>query len=236
MKLQRIWICALFLLVAASCQSQENLSDLIADARTLALDPSSNPVERFTDSQVTEFLNQGMRNLISQKHCIQQSMLFTLVPGTTYYPLPTNYQSVLRVTLGAKAIPQLSPVALDGRSRGWEVASGYPTYYFIDFSSRDLVGFAPWPQQSTDTDTVKIEYSVAATDMVNSTDLPFNGINELQPFDHDLAYYAAAIMSAIDNQSTMTSAYMKIYADASTVFNSVCTELPAYNPGAIGQP
>lgn len=230
-----IFLCSFFLF-AKPCLATENLSSLITDSRVLALDASTNPSTRFTDTQITELLNQGQRNMMAANHCIQQSESFQLTTGTTYYSLPSNYVSIMRVTIGSKFIPQLTPGALDGRSRGWEAASGYPTYYFINFSSRSLMGFAPWPAQSTDTDTVKVEYTVSANDLSASTDIPFNGITELQNFDHALAYYAAAIMNLINGQAAQGTSLMTIFNSNMEAFSKMCIELPAYRPAGIGQP
>ena len=231
-------MCRFLLLALLAFPSQlnasETLSALITDARVLTLDAASSTRQRFTDTQITELLNQGMRNLIASNHCLQQSLTFNLVPGTTYYPLPANYDAMLRVTVGAKWLLEMTPAALDGRSRSWETSSGYPTYYFINFSSRSLIGFAPWPATSSDTDTVKIEYDIAAADMVNSSDLPFNAVNELQQYDHMLAYYAASIMSTVEGQTDQAAVFMTQYALESKIFNDHCIELPNYMPSAAG--
>lgn len=224
-------ILLLFVCVPSYCS--ETLSNLITDARVLSSDASSSTRQRFSDSQVTEFINIGQREMLASNHCLQQNSVFSLLPGTTYYSLPQNYITITRVTIGSKYIPEQSPAALDGKSRGWEVASGYPTYYFVNFSSRGLVGFAPWPATSTDTDTVKVEYDIQANDLVNSTDLPFNGINELQDFHHTLAYYAAALMCQIQNLGTQAQSYMSLFQLGQKLMNDHCTERSNYYPSGV---
>lgn len=172
--------------------------------------------------------------MISQDHCLQQSLVFQLVPGTTYYSLPTNYLAIQRVTIGSKWLSQMSEAALDGRSRGWEASSGYPTYYFVSISSRGLVGFAPWPATSSDTDTVKVQYDIQSNDLVNGTDIPFNGVNELVQYHYGLPYYAASIMSAIDGQSARSTSYMQIFQLAAAAMTKECNDMPGYRPSAIG--
>lgn len=234
--MKKIILALLLLLPIGHAHSQQTLSDLITQARTLALDSASNPSLRFTDAQITAFINQAQRNLVTQGHCIWQNTIFELELGTTYYSLPSNFVTIERVTVGRKNIPQMTSAALDARSRGWEVASGYPVYYFVNFSSRGLIGFSPWPAQSTDTDTVKVEYTVHATDLSSSVDVPFNGINELQPYGSMLAYYAAGMMNLINGQSAQATAIMQVYAGQVETFNKMCLDLPGYRPGGIGQP
>lgn len=226
----------LFLFISIPSFASETLSQLESDARLLVLDSTITTRQRFSTAQVDELINQGMRNAIMSDSCLAQNIVFQLTPGTTYYALPNNYESITRVTIGQKYIPQQSPAALDGKSRGWEAASGYPTYYFVNFTSRSLVGFAPWPQQATDTDTVKVEFNIAPTDMVLGTDLPFNGVNELQVYDHILAYYAASIMATIDDLPERAKAYMDVYAAGVKMLNNSCNAQPAYLPSAAGTP
>ncbi len=212
----------------------ENLTALIAEARMLALDGSSSTRQRFTDAQITSFLNEAQREALTQTRCLRQSMIFKLVPGTTYYPLPSNYLTMERLTIGFKYIQEMSPAALDGRSRAWEAASGYPTYYFINWSSPTLVGFAPWPAASADTDTIKMEYDVQATDLASGADLPYNGVTQMTDYHHALAYFASAMMSAIDGQTARQQAFQGIYVGMVAAMKGRCLERPNYLPSATG--
>lgn len=212
----------------------ENLTALIAEARLLALDATSATRQRFTDAQVTEFLNEGQREALTQTRCLRQSQSFQLVPGTTYYAIPSNYLTMERLTIGFKYLQEMSPAALDGRSRAWEAASGYPTYYYINWSSPTVVGFAPWPAASTDTDTIKMEYDVQATDLANGGDLPYNGVTQMTDYHHALAYFAAAMMSAIEGQGGRQSAYQGVYTGMVGAMAKRCLERPNYLPSATG--
>jgi hypothetical protein len=168
--------------------------------------------------------------------CLQQTAEFTLVPGTTYYPLPTNYNVIERVTIGLKSIPQMTPAALDSQSLGWQAATGYPNRYFINFSSRGLIGFAPWPAASTDTDIIKVDFDVSANDLVAPTDVPFNGINELQDYQHILAYWAASTIEQIDQQPGRAGYYLTLFQAVGGQFSKKCRDLTNYRPNASGAP
>jgi hypothetical protein len=214
----------------------EDLTQLIDDVRTLTLDTAVTGNPHFSDSQITDFLNQGQREILAGNHCLQQSLVFQLVPGTTYYPLPTNYVVIERVTIGNKMIPQMTPAALDSQSLGWEYASGYPNRYFINFSSRGLVGFAPFPQQSTDTDTIKVDYDVQANDLVNPTDYPYNSVNELQDYQHALSYWSAAVIEQIDQQPGLSQYYIGLFQAVGKQMMMKCRDLKNYMSGASAQP
>ncbi len=174
---------------------------------------------------------------MSQSNCLMQSQTLQLLPGVTYYSLPSNFISIVRVTIGAQnhqMMLEQSPRSLDGRSRGWEAASGYPVYYFLNFSTPTAIGFTPWPAAATDTDTVKVEYNVTANRLVNSTDIPFNGVGTLQDYDHSLAYFAAAMMSQINDMASQGTSYLSLYAGVIKMMGSRCMERPNYSPSMTG--
>lgn len=228
------WVLCLALWGVPHIASARTLTQLISDSRILVLDGSSATRQRFNDSVYTNLLNNGQRDSLTQSRCIRQSMSFTLVPGTTYYPLPTNYLTMERLTIGSKYIQEMSPAALDGRSRGWESASGYPTYYFINWSSPTMVGFAPWPAASTDTDTIKMEYDVQANDMSAGTDVAYNGIPTLTDYNQALTYYVAFILSSVEGQEARMKTYQSMYASELAMMAKLCLARPAYMPSATG--
>lgn len=232
----RVGLCLAFGLLTNRSRAAETLAQLTADVRILTQDAPASAYNHFTDAQITTFLNQAQREILAGNHCLQQTFVFQLVPGTTYYPLPPNYTVIERVTIGAKMIPQMTPAALDSQSLGWEYASGYPNRYFVNFSSRGLVGFAPWPQQSTDIDTIKVDYDVQANDLVNAGDYPYNSVNELQDYQHALAYWAAAMIEQIDQQPQRAQAYLTFYAAMGTQMKVKCRDLTNYKPSASAAP
>lgn len=234
----RRWLLPLALLGVSYCVPvrAETLAQLISDARTLALDGASSTRQRFNDSQITQFLNTAQRDAVAQAQPLQTSIQFQLVPGTTYYPLPSDYLTMVRMTIGNLYMLEMSPAALDGKSRGWPSASGYPVYYFINWSSPTLVGFTPWPATSRDTDTIRMDYAQSAADMTNSTDQPYNGVPKLTNFHHGLAYYAAAMMLINSNQSAMVQNYLNEYQISVAGLKSRSYQRPNYLPSGAASP
>lgn len=232
----RRFTLAIYFLGLSGISSALTLSNLISTARTLALDGASATRQRFSDSQITDFINEGQREALLATRCLRESQVFTLQPGTTYYPLPSNYLTMERLIVGSKYLQEMTPAGLDGRSRGWESASGYPTYYFINWSSPSLVGFAPWPATATDTDTVKMEYDIQANDLVSGSDIPYNGVIKMYDYQHALSYFAASVMSAIDGQMGRQAAYLSVYSGVTAAMAKRCLERPNYLPSATGSP
>jgi hypothetical protein len=232
-RVRRLLSLALLGLFATSLRA-ETLSSLLTHTRVLAFDAASSTRQRFTDTQLTELLNIGQRQMIGETRCLQASYNFTLALGTTYYAMPSDFLTVRRLTIGSKNLQEMSPAALDGRSRGWETASGYPTYYFINFSSPTSIGFAPFPAASTDTDTIKVDYFQKAADLSASSDVPFNGVTRLYEFHHGLAYYAAGVAMLTYGRADLAKAYMDVYTLVTQQLGKRCRENPNYLPGASG--
>lgn len=232
------WLLPLALALAPSSAfaTTENLTQLISDARSLDLDAASLVRQKFSDTQVTNFLNNGQRLAMSVSNCLVKSVNITLSAGTTYYSLPSDFVSVDRVwRVTSGAMLEMSPAALDGRSRGWNEISGTPTYYFIDFSTRTNIGFTPFPAASSDTDTYTVSYNARAADLVNGSDTPFNGVTELTDYQWALAYYAASIMAGLDGLDVAKS-YMDIYNSSVQQMAKRCRERPNFRPSAVGVP
>ena len=223
------------LALVAPASSQLTLAQLDTNARTLTLDAKSDR-QRFSDAQIYEWINEGQQNLIGYSRCLRASYTFSLIPGVTYYQMPADFQGIERVTIGGKMIPQMTPASLDSQSLGWEYESGYPNRYFVNYASRTLVGFAPFPQQSTDTDTIKVDYTVQANQLVNPTDIPFNGSPDLYTYQFGLAYFAASVMAAIQGQQAQSQLYMQLYTATAATMQQKCIVLTNYLPSASSQP
>ena len=219
----------LFLLFNAHPIFARTLSQLQSDTRSLVSDANSNR-QLFTNQQITDFLNAGQKFAINQTWCLAQNVQFQLSIGTTYYAVPNDFLAINRLTLNGLILNQESPAALDSKSEGWQLSSGIPTYYFIDFSSSNYVGFTPVPVDSTSTGTISMDYYQQPTDMVNPTDEPFNGVTSMQGYGYILPYYAASQMSAIEQQSSLTSFYMQMYSQAVTLLGQKCRNNPNYLP------
>lgn len=229
-------VLALMLVLFSTRASAETLAQLISDVRVLTLDASSSSRQHLSDTQLTTFLNQAQREMMAGSSCLQQTVSFPLVIGTTYYPIPSNYLVIQRITIGFKSIPQMTPASLDSQSLGWEYASGYPNRYFINFSSRGLVGFAPFPQQTADLDTIKVDYTIKASDLVLPGDVPFNGVGELEDYQHALVYWAAATVSQLNKQAAVASYYFELSKGVAAMMRMKCRDLSNYKPGASGTP
>ena len=222
------------LLCLAAPASARQLSSLRDDARLLARDTGTSR-QRFTDAQITQLLNEGQQQAIARTWCVQSSHTFTLVSGTTYYALPSDFLAVRRVRRDDLMIEEKSPAALDSRTRGWETSTGVPTVYFLNYSTRGVIGFAPFPGATTDTGTIKMDFFSRVADMSSSTDHPFDGIAEFYDFHHGLPFFAAYKMALIDGLTDRAAFFLQQYELMVKTMAERCTDRPNYLPNATGK-
>lgn len=221
----------LLLLLAAPAQAI-TLSTLRSDCRVLAGDTGSTR-NRFSDAQLLRFLNEGQKDLVQFAKPIRKSTQFELVSGTTYYSAPTDFLVPIRVTRSYQLLSEVSIQNLD-KQITWQTVGGLPISYFVNHSSRTLIGFYPFPNTTSSTGTIRMEYAAQATDLSADADQPFNSIVELQPYGYALAFYCAYRASLIDSETVQAQAYYAEFKRGSDMLASDAFSRPNYRPGAVG--
>jgi hypothetical protein len=209
------------------------LTEIRSDVRSLITDAQS-VRQRFTDSELNGWINEGQRIADVKTNCIYKSYAFQLVAGTTYYQMPDGFLSIRRVTRDKLSIQEMTPAGLDGRSAEWENASGYPTYYFTNFSSRTMIGFAPFPKVVSDTATISVDYFSYSETLTGSMEA-FNGSKDLFPFHYALSFYGAYKASIIDERYEKAKVFSDSFASMTDLMKISCVKRENYLPSAIGK-
>lgn len=220
----------LFLIILPSTSRAITLTTILSDCRTLVKDSGTR--NRFSDAQLTRFSNEGQKDVNSQIWPIQKATQFELVSGTTYYTAPTDFLHTLRVTREYQVIREQSLKSLDSKAE-WQNVGGLPQNYFISFASRTLIGFYPFPDSSSSTGTIRMDYIAQVTDLSSGSDTPFNAITELQPYGYLISFYCAYRASLIDGEIDMAQSYIAEYQRGLKRMSEDATARPAYNPGII---
>lgn len=222
----------LLVLLLASPVRAITLSTLRGDCRVLVQDAGSTRY-RFSDAQMLRFLNEGQKDLVQFAKPIRKAYQFELVSGTTYYSTPSDFLSVERLTRSYQVLREESIKSLD-KTQQWQTVGGLPISYYVNHSSRSLIGFYPFPSSTSSTGTIRMEYNAQATDLSSDSDQPFNGISELQPYGYLLAFYCAYRASLIDSETVQAQAYYAEYRRGSDMLGADAFSRPNYRPGAVG--
>ncbi len=228
--MKKISFFLFFLCFWCPCQAV-TLSGLITRSRQLIADsPYYTPNPKLTNQKITDFLNEGQRYAISYPWFLIQRTTFSLQGGTTEYGLPSDYQASKRVLIDGVPLPETTLEALDSSGGNWSLVSGGPVQYYTRFTTLTVIGFAPWPTAAT-TGTITMDYYCQAKDMVNPTDLPFNGLNELQVLGEALARYCAYRYYLLSNNQSIADIYAKEFLSDVVRIRSILESKPNYRPG-----
>lgn len=228
-----LWLAALCLAPAQA--EARTLSQLRGDVRLLVRDTGSSR-NRFSNAQIDALLNEAQRIAASRSYCVHKSTTFYLLTGTTYYATKSDFLAVRRLTRDWQELKEMTPAALDGRTRTWGEVSGLPVYYFVNFASRSQVGFSPFPAVSTDTGTIRMDYYALPASMDADAAEPFDSIGELTPFHQAPTYYAAGILAAVDGDKPQSDLYIAMFEAVLKVMSDKCSDRPNYNPSFVGRP
>ena len=217
------------LLLLAPLAGALTLSEVRTEARTLALDSGSTR-QRFADARLTAWANEGQRQAVIEARPILKAGAFSLSAGSTYYTLPSDFLQMSRVTLDYALLPEKTPEMLDDETPGWQddVSTSNPTNFYIDFSSRTLMGMHPVP--TTTSGIVRYEYYAQASALSADGDTPFNSITELIPYHYLLAYFTAARMAAIDGKASLATFYMAEFKAGIERMKMEAKKRPAQRP------
>ena len=130
-------------------------------------------------------------------------------------------------------LPELSIQALDKQVQ-WQTVRGLPVNYYVNHSSRTKIGFYPFPDSTSSTGTIRMEYSSQVTDLSADADVTFNSITELQPYGELLAYFCAYRASVVDSLGIQAQAYYAEYRRGLDMLAQDAFSRPNYRPSAVG--
>ncbi len=218
----------LVVLALCGCAFANSLSEIRSDCRYLVKDYGASR-RRFSDTILNGFVNDGQNSVVQEALPIRKPFQFELVAGTTYYDLPSDFLAVTRLTRDYLVIKQESLASLDKRME-WQQVGGLPTSYYVSFASRTKVGFYPFPDTTSSTGTIRLEYAASIQAMDDDTDAPFSGIAELQPYANILSEFCAFKCSVIDGELDMAAVYSKAYEDGKKTLMNTSMMMPNYNP------
>lgn len=191
--------CLIALLLIACPASKAyslTLSELLTQTRVFLRDTASDSArQRFSDTQLTSFLNNGQKEVNLKVWAVINSSAIKLSAGTTEYSLPTDHIAVLRITANHSPLVERDFKFFDDASTSWISDSGTPTEYYVRVDSSLVAGvsrecFGVHPV-STAAATAIVQYLAQPADLSASGDIPFSGNLRLYPFHQGLAYYAA---------------------------------------------
>lgn len=226
----------IYLALALLCLSAQanalTLKQLISRTRQYIGDtPYYTPTPKLTDQRIKDFLNEGQKFASSYEWMSVSRVSFTLLANTTEYFLPVDFQTVKKIYLNGKPLPETTLDALDANMNFWLSPSGTPNKYYVRFASVSVIGFLPWPTASGA--IVTMDYNVIVGDMVSLNDQPFNGAPEFAGLHEALCKYAVYRYLMSTGNGQVADIWGKEFlSDVKRMVEIIGTK-PNYRPGAV---
>lgn len=210
------------------------LDELIQRSRQLVGDtPYYTPTPKLSDKRITDYLNEGHRYASAHGWFLIKSTTFTLAGGTTFYALPSDFQTAKRVSMDGDVMPEATLDELDYNNGAWQTTPGDPSRYYIRTTSVSLVGFYPAPESSS-TGTVTFDYYAKANDLSSLSDIPFLGLPELTPLHETLPKFVAYRFYLTIGNDKLADIYAKEFLSDTKRMKEILETKPNYRPGFQG--
>ena len=234
------WKLRFFVLIAVCALSSPKLHALTAqqidnEVRLYLKDNATNTTrQQFTDTTILNFINDGQREANAIGWLLQSSYTFTLVGGTTYYNLPSDFMAPQRVLFNNVKLDATSLNQLDASAAGWVSSNGQPINYYIYSANPSQMGFYPVPT-TTSTGTVILFYIQQPVELTSLTQTPFNGWPILTPYHSALIYYVTYRCYLTLEEQELGTPYYNEWINFLTFMKTGVMKQPDFNPGFQGR-
>lgn len=224
----------LFLLLISNPIYALNLSDIRDEVRLRVKDDGVST--RFTDIQIDSLSNEGQRDIVNATWVIKKSTSISLVSGTTFYSLPTDLIAISRVTWRNRNIYEATLTKLDSdfNNSAWLDTGGPPRNYYQDMTQPDMVGFYPWPNSSSSTGTVVINYFSQGTNMSSDSDVPFNAEERYKPYHDLIVFYDCYRLHLLEGEVDRATLYRQEYESRIVLMRDRVGSIPNFLPSFSG--
>lgn len=199
--------------------------------------------QRWSDTQLTNLINEAERDVENQTLIIQASTTVSLIVGTSYYVMPSDFLDYFRVVYvssmaasNSTVLQETSLYQLDSLNQNinWKTITGIPINYYQDPASPGSMYIYPVPSTSTQLGTVEVNYVQKFSPLVNTTDQPFNSLPRYQDYSDLLIYYPAAVVFAVEGESEKATNYFTLYSSRIATMIKTVGRKPNFIPGFSG--
>ena len=146
------------------------LSDLLLMTRRCVNELDSTN-SHFTDSEITDYLNQGVTFLGTQMEWPEQVDNSTATPDQPLYQLPNDFIELEDVYFNNIRMVILERADLGARHPSWQNDPDGTPYVAYRFN-RNTIGLYPMPDANQTGYTLQIQYIYMPGELVNQTDVP----------------------------------------------------------------
>lgn len=162
------------------------LSDIRTQIRRDMVDvKTSTTIQRFSDTEINFLINNAQREICDVVWCLYTSTNISVLSGTTYYTLPTNYYAIERVVYDNQyLLPEKTIALMDREDSSWISANptNPPENYYLSID-KTQIGLYPCINESSK--ILKVDYIKVPTDLSSDSDVPYDSNPKFYPY-HEL--------------------------------------------------
>jgi hypothetical protein len=212
-------LALIFLLGFVPSARALTLTQMITAVRRNVRDTSSTTtLQRYSDSLITDFLNEGQRDFAAETFLIERSTAIATTASIAYYALPTNFLSVAQaynlVSTTTVDLERVTRAFVYEQNPDWATITGSPTQYWIrndeTQSIQSQIALYPVPTGAS-TGTLTVHYYARPTDLSAASDVPFDNMQHLDSYNHALIFYATGRLKLAEGKGDEAEAYMNLY-------------------------
>ncbi len=223
-----------------------NVAQIKTEIRRNIRDDKAPSNVRYTDAYILDYINEAQRDIFNKTWLTEKVTSYVLSPLTTYYNLPTEFIDTKKVYFQATILGSKNLIVLDSVMQRslyqsmptWESFNSSPVNYWVSNATSPVatstvplrISYLPVPT-NTSTGTVTLWYYCQPNDLVNDSDIPFDGRRQLYPYHYSIVYYVVMRLKLIDGIMDEYNEYGKLYAiEVGDILNKLGVN-PDYNPG-----
>ena len=208
----RILLGLALVFLSAQVQAQTLRQLMDQSRRVIGDSPYYTSVPKLTDAKIISWLNEGQNYAAAYAWgAFTKRITFSLVAGTTEYTVPGDFETVRRLTLDDSILAERTLAALDSDGGKWIRNAGKPSTYYVRTTTYTVVGFNPAPTVNT-TGTINLDYYAQVAELVEMSDIPFNGVIELFPLHPALPKFVAYRFHLLSGSQALADVWAKEYA------------------------
>jgi len=173
---------------------------------------------KYSNPEIDRLINSVQGTICETAWCMKTMFTADLTTGTAAYILPADVSEVYRIILGTVALQRIAIETMDADFSKWlgAIPEEYPGYYSIDSTStftRIRLYSALDKNTAIEIDYIEIPDQFVVGTTTLTTQIPFNGYEELYPYHDLIIFKVASLIHLAENNINRFKIYDALYTE-----------------------
>lgn len=241
-KMNRIIISIILFFSLIPVSLSLTLSDIRSEIRRNLRDTATTSSrQRYSDSILLSYINESQRAVLNHVWLTESTTIYSLIGGTTFYDLPTDYLGIKNVLYKNSSgqtleLKEKSYKSLIQQNADWDTTdTSDPTQYTVLQTTEtamqiSYVGIPP----ASSTGTLTIRYFNQPVDLSSDSDIPFDGKLHLLPYHIALVYHSSARIKILEGKVGEATTYIQLFNGSIETMSNRLGQSPNLQPSLRG--